>query len=146
MLFRSEKVIIKKTKELDSKVKFHFVGLVDHVHDYISSYDLLVLPSRADGRPLVVLEALALGVPVIASKVGALPELISDGENGFLVESLDVRAFVEFIDILESDRDMLNTMKVKSRLYAEQHLDGNKAFKTYEEALLEAIDSATKCS
>jgi glycosyltransferase involved in cell wall biosynthesis len=140
-----EKLIIQKTKELDSKVKFHFVGLVDHVHDYISSYDLLVLPSRADGRPLVVLEALALGVPVIASKVGALPELISDGENGFLVESLDAKAFIDLIDNIASENDLLNAMKVKARAYAEKYLDGDNAFKIYEEALLVAIDSATKC-
>ncbi|WP_458192546.1 glycosyltransferase [Bradyrhizobium sp. UFLA05-153] len=43
------------------------------VRPWIGSYDVLVLPSRLDGRPVVVLEVLALGVPVIASAIGGLP-------------------------------------------------------------------------
>jgi glycosyltransferase involved in cell wall biosynthesis len=50
--------------------------------------------SRLDGRPVVVLEALALGVTVIASRVGALPELIEDGVNGVLCDAGDIDGFV----------------------------------------------------
>jgi glycosyltransferase involved in cell wall biosynthesis len=74
--------ISKQLNFLPPSVKFEFAGLVNDVNQYLALYDVLVLPSRLDGRPLVVMEALACGLPVIASNVGALPDLIEDGKNG----------------------------------------------------------------
>jgi glycosyltransferase involved in cell wall biosynthesis len=56
------------------------------------SFDIFVLPSLSEGMPLVLLEAMAAGKPVIASRVGAIPSVISPGENGLLVEPGDVRS------------------------------------------------------
>ena len=55
-----------------SEDSFTFLGVVDDVGAHLASLDVLVLPSILDGRPVVVLEALASGVPVIASRVGGL--------------------------------------------------------------------------
>jgi glycosyltransferase involved in cell wall biosynthesis len=99
---------------------------------YLRSYDFLILPSRLDGRPVVVLEALALGVPVIASRVGALPELIGDGVNGFLCDAGDIEGFVASLVGLAQDRSCLARMKAASRLYAERHLDERIMIARYE--------------
>jgi glycosyltransferase involved in cell wall biosynthesis/SAM-dependent methyltransferase len=114
---------------------FHLIGEVDDVLPWLRSYDILVLPSRLDGRPVVVLEALALGVPVVASRVGALPELIADGVNGFLCTPGDVDAFAESLERLARDRDLLARMKQAARAYAEQHLDAQPMLSGYEERL-----------
>ena len=82
-------LISRKVEALPTGIRFEFAGLVDDVDQYLALYDVLILPSRFDGRPLVVMEALACGVPVIASDVGGLPDLVSDGKNGFLVPPAD---------------------------------------------------------
>ena len=64
--------------------KVHFVGASNDPWDYLSDHSLLCLPSLREGLPMVLLEALAIGVPVLCSKVGYLPKLVGD-DNGFLV-------------------------------------------------------------
>jgi len=55
------------------------------VADWIAAADLLCLPSHAEGSPNVVVEALASGTPVVASRVGGIPDLVDEGVNGLLV-------------------------------------------------------------
>ena len=57
--------------------------LVTHV---MPSFDLFVFPTRFDYSPFAVIEAMALGLPVIASGVGSIPEMVEDGVTGFLIE------------------------------------------------------------
>jgi glycosyltransferase involved in cell wall biosynthesis len=62
------------------------------VASWIGAADLLCLPSRNEGMPNVVVEALASGVPVVATAVGGLPDVIVEGENGFLAPSGEASA------------------------------------------------------
>lgn len=115
--------------------RFHLVGAVPDVTPYIASYDLLCLPSLLDGRPVVVLEALALGVPVLASRVGALPDLVQDMVNGRLCDPGDYPAFALRIAELVRSPSQLQKMKQQARLVAEQHLDACKMLAAYDDAL-----------
>jgi N-acetyl-alpha-D-glucosaminyl L-malate synthase BshA len=65
--------------------KVRFLGKTDAVADLLRASDLYLLPSRSESFGLSALEALACGVPVVASNVGGLPEVVLDGENGALV-------------------------------------------------------------
>jgi len=62
-----------------------FLGKRSDVNEILKAFDIFVFPSLTEGLPLVVIEAMAVGLPVVASPVGGIPELIIDGENGFLV-------------------------------------------------------------
>ena len=98
-------------------------GFADSV-EVLSVSDILLLPSRIDGRPNVVLESLAMGVPVIASNVGGLPWIISaERKNGIICEAGNILEFKNAIIDLCSDLDKLNEFKNRSRKYAEEHLD-----------------------
>lgn len=63
----------------------------------MSSADIVLLPSYSEGMPLVLLEAMSLRKPVIATKVGAIPDMIAHGENGFIIERNDVNGIVESV-------------------------------------------------
>ena len=116
--------------------RFHILGNVSDLSAIIAGYDLLVLPSRVDGRPLVVMEALASGVPVIASRVGALPELIRDGENGALCDAGDIAGFAEEIAMRVARPDILRAQKQAARARAEEEFDLSRMVDEYERALL----------
>jgi glycosyltransferase involved in cell wall biosynthesis len=116
-----------------------YLGKVADVEAYLGTYDLLLLPSRFDGRPLVVLEALAMGVPVVASRVGGLPELVEDGRNGFLCEPADAEGFARRVLELLSDRARLAGMKRNARAFALEHLGIRRMYEGYRNALLDAI-------
>jgi glycosyltransferase involved in cell wall biosynthesis len=72
--------------------RVHFVGRVpkDRIHLWMAAADVLVLPSYSEGRPNVVLEAMATGTPVLATRVAGTAELMSDGKEGLLFQPGDV--------------------------------------------------------
>jgi len=78
-------------------------GFVEDVGTLMELSDVVVVPSRLDGMPLVVLEAQALGKPVVASAVGSIPEMITDNESGFLCKPEDGKAFAQrILELLSS--------------------------------------------
>lgn len=92
-----------------------FLGLREDVPDILRAIDLLVLTSEGEGLPMVVLEALLSGVPIVASSVGALPEVIDAGRTGVLTTAGDIEAFSRVMaDILDGDT-VLDSMKAACR-------------------------------
>jgi glycosyltransferase involved in cell wall biosynthesis len=124
---------------LGSTVEFR--GLVPDIAEHLRTLDVLVLPSREDGRPVVVLEALASGVPVVASRLGGLPEIVHDGMNGFLCPPGDIAAMAACVDRLIADRGLLATMKRNARQYATDHLDAEIMNARYLAVLRELVRS-----
>jgi N-acetyl-alpha-D-glucosaminyl L-malate synthase BshA len=105
----SEKRYLEElVKKLGLEDYIVFVGRVSHdkIPEYMASADLLVLPSLSEGFGIVIVEAMAMGLPVIASRVGGLPWIIKDGENGFLVEPRNPRDIAEKIILLLTNDDL----------------------------------------
>ena len=63
-----------------------FTGFVDNVGDYLAAFDLFLLPSRREGIGSILLDAMEQSLPIIAARVGGVPEIVHDGENGILIE------------------------------------------------------------
>lgn len=85
--------------------------------------DLFVLPTLADCFPLVIQEAMAAGLPVIATDVGAIREAVCDGQTGFLVPPGDARALGAALDALVGDAARRRTMGIQGRMLSEQRFD-----------------------
>jgi len=77
-----------RAAELDLTSHVHFLGSVgqDRIQDLYRRADVFILPSLAEGLPVVLLEAMALQRPVVTSRIAGIPELVQDGVNGLLVE------------------------------------------------------------
>lgn len=117
-----------------------FIGVVDDISSHVAGLDVLVVPSKADGRPLAVLEALALGVPVLACSVGGLPTLVEHGENGWLVDPGDLPGFVAVLKGLAEDPQDLVRMRRSARAFAEANLDVTTMREQYESALRRVLE------
>ena len=92
-----------------------FVGKQPNIVDYLSAADVLLLPSEQESFGLAALEAMACEVPVIASRVGGIPEVVTDGETGFLSEVGDVEKMGENAARLLSDATLRREMGKRAR-------------------------------
>lgn len=85
------KVLELRVASSEFKGKVIFAGFRKDVSDILGITDILVLPSTREGLPMILLEAMAAGAIVVATRVGGTPELIEDGESGFLFEAGDAQ-------------------------------------------------------
>jgi N-acetyl-alpha-D-glucosaminyl L-malate synthase BshA len=92
-----------------------FVGKQPNIADYLSASDVLLLPSEQESFGLAALEAMACEVPVIASRVGGLPEVVTDGETGFLSEVGDVEKMAADAARLLGDANLRRAMGRRAR-------------------------------
>lgn len=92
-----------------------FTGERADAHSVIAAMDVFVLPSLHEGTPMVLLEAMTLGVPVIATAVGGVPDVIHDGATGLLVEPGDPQALAAACVALASQPDRRRWLAVRAR-------------------------------
>jgi glycosyltransferase involved in cell wall biosynthesis len=87
-----------------------FLGYQDDVAPFYAALDTLILPSGNEGTPVSAIEALASGRPVVATRVGGVPDVVRDGEDGFLVDPGDVEAMADRLSLLASDAGLRRRM------------------------------------
>ena len=120
--------------------RVRFVGAVPQpdVRPYLEHADVVVLPSWYEERGRVLLEAMAAGTPVVASRTGGIPATVCDGKNGLLVPPRDAGALATAIDRVLGDDDLAASMGAAGRATASEHgIDGLVAatLATYEAVL-----------
>ena len=111
--------------------RLFLMGHVPASAPWLAMYDILVVPSRLDGRPLAVMEAMSLGTPCLASDTGGLPELITHGETGLLALPADAAAFAETLRVMAQDRPSLERMGRAAQKTAHEQFDQNIMFRRY---------------
>ena len=92
-----------------------FVGYQRDVAPYYAFFDAFVLPSANEGTPVVAIEALAAGRPVVATRVGGVPDVVTDGTDGFLVDVGDTGALADRLEQLARDPGLRRTMGAAGR-------------------------------
>lgn len=86
--------------------RVRFAGQVEETAEVLAFSTVMLTTPRSEGLGLAAMEALAAGVPVVCPKVGGLAEVVRSGENGFLVEDSDPRAFADAVRGLFNDEAM----------------------------------------
>jgi N-acetyl-alpha-D-glucosaminyl L-malate synthase BshA len=104
-----------RARELNVEAHCVFVGKQARIVDYLSVADVLLLPSEQESFGLAALEAMACEVPVIASRVGGVPEVVTDGETGYLSEVGDVEKMADDAARLLSDDAARRAMGRRAR-------------------------------
>jgi glycosyltransferase involved in cell wall biosynthesis len=87
-----------------------FVGYQREVAPYYAFFDAFLLPSANEGTPVVAIEALAAARPVVATRVGGVPDVVDEGEDGFLVEVGDVEGLADRLERLARDPELRRRM------------------------------------
>jgi len=109
-----------------------FLGKQNHVERLIPLADVLLMPSELESFGLVALEAMACGVVPVATRVGGVPELITDGEEGFLEAAGDIPAQAARVTALLSDGDLHYRMRKAGRWNAAERFCSEKIIPQYE--------------
>lgn len=119
-------------KELDEWIKsgnISYLGKLNDVRPAIAGSSVLILPSYREGTPRTVLEAMAMGRPIITTDAPGCKETVVDGENGFLVPVKSVSELVTVMEKFILNPSLIDTMGAASRRLAEKKFDVNKVNK-----------------
>jgi glycosyltransferase involved in cell wall biosynthesis len=100
---------------LKTKIEYCHLKSSDEKHQFLRNADIFVLPTLNDTFPLVLLEAMQFGLPVISTFEGGIPEIVEDHITGFLVKQNDVQGLAEKIEILIGDDNLRKKMGEKGR-------------------------------
>jgi len=120
----------RRVRELGLEDRVRFLGWAsgEEVHRTLRNARGLVLPSFAEGLPVVLMEALALGRPAVTTYIAGIPELVKDEENGWLVPAGDVQAMADGIEcLLESSPQHLTDIGGRGRAAVQQMHDVEKS-------------------
>ena len=122
----------------------HYIGSLsnDEVLHHYCLFAMNVLPSTIEGLSQALLEAMALGIPVIATRIGGNAELIQQGVNGFLFENGDTTALAEYIERLITDVDLRTSFSEAGRKTAFQNFSIERMLDQYEAYFDKLIHSA----
>lgn len=117
----------------DLKNKVLLTGFVNHkeIPAYMKGSYLFILPSLSEGLPNVLLEAMVAGLPIVATNVGGIPEIVRNGENGFLVRPKDSRALAEKVLLLLKNKSLREHISRNNRLKVRNY-DISKIFSKLE--------------
>ncbi len=132
----------RRASELGLDEQVRFLGDVRDVPELLAHASLFVLPSLTEGISLTLLEAMARGLPVVATRVGGNPEVVADGETGLLVGTRDPRALAEAMVRLLQAPEQGRQMGQAGRSRVERLFDVRRMVRDYEAHYLAGLDKS----
>lgn len=123
----------KVAEQMGLKDRVTFLGQCSDVAHLLSTFDISVLVSNSESAPNSVTEAMAAGLPVIATRVGGIPEIISEGETGLLVSPGDAAQLADAIEFLADNPEARVRMGKNSYAHAIEHFSMDRMSDLYEQ-------------
>lgn len=135
-----------QAKESGISNNVHFLGWIEHekLPAYLAAADVFVGPSRIEGQGLVFAEALMAGLPVVATNVGGIPDIIIDGVTGLLVEPENPGEIERAVLRLHGDPGLRETLVAAGRLHAERYFTRESSVSAFSSLYLETINRGMK--
>jgi len=125
--------------ELGVDQRLKLVGWSDEPRRFLGGFDVFVLPSRHEGFPLAVVEAMLAEVPVVAADVGSVREAVRDGETGYLVPPEDVDALAERLGGVLADAEVARRLGRMGRARAVEHFTAEAMARAFESLYREIL-------
>jgi len=116
-----------------------FTGIMKDTVAAYSAIDIFVLSSLTEGVPLTVLEAMACQIPVVATRVGGIPEILKDGETGWLVESLNTDALRTAIEVLLGSVEKRQSLTASAHAFVQANYSLEKMREAYRQVYNETL-------
>ncbi len=130
---------IAQKYKLFEKNYLKIIEPTNRVSDLIAAFDVFVLTSRAEGVPTALLEAMSMGLIVVANDVGAISEIISNNENGFLISKIDISEYAQIIQNIYENSNKF--MRDNAVLTAQKKFSIEACVKTHIQAYNYAISN-----
>lgn len=112
----------------------HLLGGKSNVYDYLSCADCFVMSSLYEGLPISILEAYSAGLPVVSTPVGGIPDVVTDGKNGFLSTGMRVEDYVAAIErYLRADEETMQRMRETNKKLFNERFDIRQTAQRYIE-------------
>jgi glycosyltransferase involved in cell wall biosynthesis len=124
--------------------KVIFVGQVSNVQPYYAAADVVVLPSHSEGSPYVLLEAMAAKVPIVATAVGGVPEMVENEETALLVPARDPGAMAAAIGRILSDAELAHKLSANASTLVATRYSPETYVRSLLEIYRELISTSTK--
>lgn len=129
----SEEARLRQAAQTSQNIKF--AGFQEDVSPYLEGADALIIPSHREGLPMILIEACAAGLPILASNVGGMPSLVK--ENGYLFEAQSINSIKEAINNFLANREYINNQaKLASKRIQEEYSQ-----QKWKEATLQLYES-----
>jgi glycosyltransferase involved in cell wall biosynthesis len=125
--------------ELGLAERVSFLGVLDEMQPFFASVHVLAVSSVAEGTPLSIVEAMGAGVPIVATAVGGIPEQVTDGRNGYLVEPRNPAALAERIGWVLADPDAATRLGEAGRARALSEFTVEKMSDAIESVYADAL-------
>ncbi|KKR85608.1 MAG: hypothetical protein UV53_C0020G0004 [Candidatus Azambacteria bacterium GW2011_GWE1_42_9] len=137
------KILEKIIKQRGLENRVFLAGQISDAYKYLKACDIFVLPSAKEGFPWTILEAMLAGLPIIATKVGAIPEILENGVNGWIVESENQKQIVEKILWFSAHPDDRHSFGISAKQRAKNQFALNTMLSKYRQLFRAIIDKKT---
>lgn len=121
--------LYKLSNKLGLSSFVHWVGITDRAIEILGVSDIYVQPSLREGLGLAIIEAMALGLPIVATRAGGIPEAVIDGETGYIVDPGSEAALAEAIKRLLSEKSLSKTFGENGYIRYQQMFKGENSIK-----------------
>lgn len=134
--------LIRFAEQLGIADRVRWIGTVPNAAETFAAFDLLVQSSRTEGTPMVLLEAMTIGVPVVATAVGGVPDLLGNGAAGWLVEPGDPDALASAMRQALTDTSLRSAKVAAARQRATTEYDPESWLSSYEAVYRQVVGAA----
>ncbi len=125
--------LMAKARGLGLHGAIQFLGIRHDIPEVLATCDVITLPSSREGLPMVLLEAMAARKPVVATRVGSVPDVVTDGESGFLLSSGDTHALAGALCVLVQDSNKRNVLADEGYKIVERRFNFARTLQMYQE-------------